>query len=241
MSGHSKWANIKNRKGAQDKKRSTVFTKAAKDIITAVRAGGGNTNPESNPKLRVAIDKSREVNMPKENVERLLKRFEERKANLVGLRLEGYAPGGIPLVIEAETDNKNRSLGEIKNLLKEYGGNLAEEGSVSYLFTRMGEIELDRVEPEKELEIIDAGVEEIEDNLLYVKAEELKSVVDALEVKGIKVEDYRLVMKANTPIIITDENKAGEVVDLIEALEENEDVTTVFAAFKYQSNDAQEA
>jgi transcriptional/translational regulatory protein YebC/TACO1 len=101
MSGHSKWNNIKNRKGAQDKKRSEAFTKISKNILTAIRLGGGSANPEVNGVLKVAIEKAREVNMPKENIERLLVRFEERKANLVSIILEGYGPFGVPIVIEA--------------------------------------------------------------------------------------------------------------------------------------------
>ena len=112
MSGHSKWANIKNRKGAQDKKRSEAFTKAAKDILTAIREGGGNTNPDSNVVLKAAIEKSRAVNMPKENIDRLLSRFESRKNNLSSGLMEAYGPYGIPMLIEFETDNKNRILSE---------------------------------------------------------------------------------------------------------------------------------
>ena len=118
MSGHSKWSNIKNRKGAQDKKRSEAFTRLAKDILTAIRTNGGNTNPDANLSLKVAIDKAREANMPKENVERLLSRFEERKSNLVESIMEGYGPFGVPIIIDTETDNRNRILAEIKLILK---------------------------------------------------------------------------------------------------------------------------
>jgi YebC/PmpR family DNA-binding regulatory protein len=136
MSGHSKWANIKNRKGAQDKKRSETFTKVAKNILTAIREGGGNTNPDANLYLKTAIEKSREVNMPKENIERLLAKFEERKSNLVSGIFEGFGPDAVPMIVEVETDNKNRTLSEIKNMFKVAGGNLGESGSVAYLFRR---------------------------------------------------------------------------------------------------------
>ncbi|MEI8068167.1 MAG: YebC/PmpR family DNA-binding transcriptional regulator, partial [Candidatus Shapirobacteria bacterium] len=138
MSGHSKWANIKQRKGAQDKKRSVAFTKIAKNILTAIRLGGSNSNPETNSQLKTAIEKAREVNMPKENIDRLLTRFEERKANMINFYLEGYGPFGVPMVIEIETDNKNRILGEVKLIFRNYGGNLGESNSVMFQFNRVG-------------------------------------------------------------------------------------------------------
>ncbi len=128
MSGHSKWSNIKNRKGAVDKKRSEVFTRASKNIMTALRSGGGMA-------LKTAIDQAKAVNMPRENIERLQNRYEEKKANLVYCRFEGFGPFSVPLVIEVETDNKNRTIGEIKLLFRDIGGSLGSVGCTGYMFS----------------------------------------------------------------------------------------------------------
>ncbi len=235
MSGHSKWANIKNRKGAQDKKRSEAFTKVSKDILTAIREGGGNTNPESNAALRAAIEKSREVNMPKENIERLLKRFEERKNNLNSGLFEAFGPFGVPMMIEFETDNKNRILSEVKLILRNYGGNLGESGSVAFMFERVGEIELE-TEPDEaaELALIDEGAREIEGKSILTKAEDLNRVKSVMVDRGIAIETSGLVYKAMNPIKLNSEEELGKILDLIEELEENEDVVNVFAGFDYE-------
>ena len=192
MSGHSKWANIKNRKGAQDKKRSEAFTKISKNILTAIRLGGGSINPEVNGSLKVAIEKAREVNMPKENIQRLLDRFEERKANLVSVILEGYGPFGVPVVVETETDNKNRILGEIKLIFRNYDGVLGESGSVMYQFERVGEVELDPVEQneiseENQLKLIDLGAMDFDGNIVLVPVSLLNDFTKAVENSGLKV------------------------------------------------------
>jgi len=159
MSGHSKWSNIKNRKGAQDKKRSAVFTKVSKNILTAIRTGVG---------LKAAIDKAREVNMPNENVERLIAKFEERKASLVLVTLEGYGPFGIPIIIQLETDNKNRVLGEIKLIFRNYDGNLGGVNSAMFQFERAGEMLIPNnpivLNSEDEVVKIMDMIEELEEN-----------------------------------------------------------------------------
>jgi len=233
MSGHSKWANIKNRKGAQDKKRSEAFTKSARNIMTAIRVGGGNSNPDTNSGLRMAIEKAKETNMPKDNIERLIKKFEERKANLVNLTLEGYGPFGVPVMIEAETDNKNRILGEIKLIFRNYGGNLGESNSVSFLFDRVGEIELELIDLTKELELIDLGVEEIEENRLLVKSEDVDRIVKGVGDLGMKAISYGVVMKVKSPIILDTEEMVAKVMEMIEEIEANDDVINVFAGFDY--------
>jgi len=185
MSGHSKWANIKNRKGAQDKKRSEAFTKAAKDILTAIREGGGNTNPDSNVVLKAAIEKSRAVNMPKENIDRLLSRFESRKNNLSSGLMEAYGPYGIPMLIEFETDNKNRILSEVKLMLRNYNGNLGENGSVAFLFDRVGEIVLEeKMTEEQELELIDLGVMDVAEKEVITRVEELNKIKNIWRIRG---------------------------------------------------------
>jgi YebC/PmpR family DNA-binding regulatory protein len=236
MSGHSKWANIKNRKGAQDKKRSTAFTKAARDILTAIRLGGGNTNALGNNHLRVAIEKSRQVNMPKENIDRLIKRFEERKDNLTTFYLEGFGPETIPVMIEVETDNKNRTLGEIKLIFRNHGGSLGSEGSVAFMFDKMGRVELAKVEPERELELIDAGAQEMEGEEVWVLPEELNKFVNKMNELGIEVAESGLVMRPKSPLVVEGEENLAKIMDFIEELEENEDVVAVAAAFTYKDN-----
>jgi YebC/PmpR family DNA-binding regulatory protein len=234
MSGHSKWSNIKNRKGAQDKKRSEAFTKLAKDILTAIRTNGGNTNPDANISLKVAIDKAREANMPKENIERLLLRFEERKANLVEAIMEGYGPFGVPIIINTETDNRNRILAEIKLILKNFNGSLGENGSVMFQFERVGEFEFENIDEEKQLELIDMGVTDFEENIAWIESgkynEFLNKVKENDEFKLVRSE---LIYKAINPIKLKNETELNTILDLIEELEENDDVVGVYAGFDY--------
>jgi YebC/PmpR family DNA-binding regulatory protein len=234
MSGHSKWANIKNRKGAQDKKRSETFTRASKNIMTAIREGGGNSNPESNVHLKTAIEKSRDVNMPKENIERLLQRFEERKNNLVSGIFEGFGPLGIPIIIEVETDNKNRILGEIKLIFRNYGGNLGESGSVAFMFDRVGEIELEsKIEDNVELELIDAGVKDIDENTVITEVTDFGKVRDKIISMGLGIESSGLIYQCLSPVVLTNEIELNKVLDMIDQLEENDDIVNVFAGFDY--------
>ncbi|MFA6185287.1 MAG: YebC/PmpR family DNA-binding transcriptional regulator [Candidatus Shapirobacteria bacterium] len=231
MSGHSKWSNIKNRKGAQDKKRSAVFTRASKNILTAIRDGVG---------LKAAIEKAKEVNMPKENIDRLIAKFESRKANLVVMTMEGYGPFGVPVVIELETDNKNRILGEIKLIFRNYGGSLGDNNSVLFQFKRVGEIELDFVEQngeipeEKQLELIDAGAVDFDGNIVLVEPNDLDSVVKKIEDMGLTINRSELVLRSNNPVMLNSEEEVGKIMDMVEELEENDDVVNVFMGFDYK-------
>jgi len=233
MSGHSKWANIKNRKGAQDKKRSEAFTKMSKNILTAIRANGGNTHPEANSSLKVAIEKAKEVNMPKENIERLIARFEERKANLADFEFEGFGPYGVPVIVEAETDNKNRILGEIRLIFRDYGGNLGEEGSVNFLFDRVGEIEVKMLPEDRELDLIDAGATDFDGEMILTKPVDFKKVADRTGELGLEVVETQLSMRAKQPVMLTTEEELERIMEMIEKLEENDDVINVFAGFDY--------
>ncbi|MCW1948900.1 MAG: YebC/PmpR family DNA-binding transcriptional regulator [Candidatus Shapirobacteria bacterium] len=233
MSGHSKWANIKNRKGAQDKKRSEAFTKISKNILTAIRLGGGSTNPEVNGALKVAIDKAREVNMPKENIQRLLDRFEERKANLVSVVLEGYGPFGVPVIIEAETDNKNRILGEIKLIFKNYEGALGESNSVMYQFDRVGEVELENMTEENQLELIDLGAMDFDEKIVIIETSLLNDFVKKVEESGFKVIRSESVYRAKNPVILANEDQVEKILDFVDELESNDDVLGVFCGFDY--------
>lgn len=234
MSGHSKWANIKNRKGAQDKKRSEVFTRASKNIMTAVREGGGNTNPEANVHLKTAIEKAREVNMPKENIERLLQRFEERKNNLVSGVFEGFGPFGVPIMIEVESDNKNRILGEIKLIFRNYSGSLGESGSVAFMFDRVGEIELEKALSEMEqLELIDFGVRDFEENRVITEVADLGKVKEKVKENGWPILSSSLIYRCRAPTMLSSEDEVAKIMDLVDELEENDDVINVFAGFDY--------
>jgi len=226
MSGHSKWSNIKNRKGAQDKKRSEVFTRASKNILLAMRTGVG---------LKAAIDKAREVNMPKENVDRLMAKFEERKASLMSVIMEGYGPFGVPMVLEIETDNKNRILGEIKLIFRNYGGNLGESNSVMFQFKRVGEVELETNIPEEmELDLIDAGATDFEEKTILTEVNNLNNLVKKVEEIGLKIERFEPSMRADNPTVLSSEEEVAKIMDMIEELEENDDVINVFAGFDYK-------
>jgi YebC/PmpR family DNA-binding regulatory protein len=218
MSGHSKWNNIKNRKGAQDKKRSEVFTKASRNILTALRTGVG---------LDGAIAKAKEVNMPKENIDRLISRFNERKDSLINFMLEGFGVEGVPMMVEVETDNKNRTLGEIKLIFKQNGGSIGESGTVAFMFDRVGEIEVDGLTEEKELELIDKGAIDFEDNKIYCKVDNLRTLEEELDRKG------EIIMKPNCPKKLQTEDQVVRVLDFIAELEENDDVINVFSCFDY--------
>jgi YebC/PmpR family DNA-binding regulatory protein len=235
MSGHSKWANIKNRKGAQDKKRSEAFTKISKNIITAIRVGGGITNVEGNLGLKIAIEKAREVNMPKENIDRLISRFEERKANLVNLTLEGYGPFGVPMIVEVETDNKNRILGEIKLIFRNYGGSLGDNNSVMFQFSRVGEIELKNdISEEKQLELIDLGVNDFDDKTLLVNPDNLIQITNEIKKMNLEIVNSSVSLRANNPTLLESEDEVEKIIEMIEEIEENDDVLNVFAGFDYK-------
>ena len=226
MSGHSKWSNIKNRKGAQDKKRSETFTRASRDILTALRTGTG---------LKSAIDKAREANMPNENVDRLIAKFEERKANLISVTMEGYGPFGVPMVIELETDNKNRILGEIKLIFRNYGGNLGENNSVMFQFKRVGEIELkNELTEEMELDLIDAGAIDFEGKVVLSEITDLNKLIKKVEEVGLEIERSGFSMRSINPIMLSSEEEVDKIMDMIEELEDNDDVINVFAGFDYK-------
>jgi YebC/PmpR family DNA-binding regulatory protein len=234
MSGHSKWANIKNRKGAQDKKRSEVFTRASKNIMTAIREGGGNTNPEANVHLKVAIEKSREVNMPKENIDRLLRRFEEKKNNLSSGVFEGFGPFGVPMMIEVETDNKNRILGEIKLIFRNYDGNLGESGSVSFMFDKVGEIEIEsEISEDVELELIDVGVKDIDGKTVITEVNDFGKVRGKIVALGLEIESSGLVYKCRSVTMLNSEEELTKILDMVDELETNDDVVNVYAGFDY--------
>jgi YebC/PmpR family DNA-binding regulatory protein len=235
MSGHSKWSTIKHKKAAEDTKRGKIFTRLAKEVTLASREGGGD--PNFNPRLRLAVDKAKAANMPKDNIERAIKRGtgELEGAELVEMMYEGYAPHGVGLLIEVVTDNRNRSIAEIRSLLNKNGGNMAEAGAVAWQFTRKGYIEVTEYDDQDEifLTAADAGAEDVqfEDGSASVTsaATDLAVVRDALEEAEYKISEYSLIYEPNLPLSL-DHHEALQVMAVIEKLDDLDDVQNVYSS-----------
>jgi YebC/PmpR family DNA-binding regulatory protein len=237
MSGHSKWSTIKRQKGAADAKRSTTFTKLSMAITIAARDGGGD--PEMNFKLRLAIDKAKIANMPKDNIERAIKRGtgELGGAAFEHIVYEAYAPGGAAIVIEVDTDNRNRAVGGIKAILNKYNAKLAESGAVSYLFQPRGTMVVSGgSSSDMELAIIESGADDYETNddgttQVYTDPKETAAVAKLLEAAGLAVSEVALTMVPISTVPITDEKTAKTLVSIMEQLEELDDVSAVHTNF----------
>lgn len=243
MSGHSKWSTIKRQKGANDAKRGQTFTKIANVIAIAARAGNSG-DPNANPRLRLALDQARSVNMPKENIQRAIDRG---LGNLPGqvveeVLYEGFGPGKIAFLVEGITDNKNRTNSEIRNLFERSGGNLGSSGSVSYMFDKKGEIKLyskGQSADDELLELIDAGAEDVEEYqdegvkkyLVYSDPSQLNQVSNSITQLGYRVEESNLVFKPNITTAILDSDTAKRVLDFAEKLEDHDDIQKVYANF----------
>jgi len=235
MSGHSKWSTIKRQKGANDQKRGAQFTKLANAIVIAVRQGGGIADPESNFKLRLAIDKARSFNMPKDNIERAISKGkgEGGSGELHEMIYEGFAPGGAALIVEAVTDNKQRTVSEVKNAIEKNGGTMGNQGSVSYLFQRVGEIfsPSHSKTPEELLELaIEIGSDDYSDEngdvIFYVDPSSLFTAKKTLEEKGLTIEGAEIVFKPLTDLELSEEH-VQKLKSLTEKLEDLGDVQTV--------------
>ncbi len=238
MSGHSKWSTIKHKKAAQDAKRGKIFTKLIKEVTVAARLGGGD--PAANPRLRAAIEAAKAANMPKNNIERAIKKGtgELEGVSYEEVTYEGYGPGGVAVLVETITDNRQRTVAEVRHIFAKRGGNLGEPGSVAWIFEKKGLIvvEKDKVDEdtlmaaalEAEAEdITDAGSEwEIE-----TSPEDLSSVKKTLEDKGIEILSAKVTMVPSNIVKVEDERKAQQLIALMNALEENDDVQNVYANF----------
>ena len=239
MSGHSKWSTIKRQKGVADAKRGQVFTKLANVITLAARSGG--VDPNANFKLRLAIDKARAANMPKDNIERALARAAGiQEGGLEEAVYEAFIPGGASVIIETVTDKKQRTVAEIKNLVEKNGGTLGVPGSVSYLYSRVSEIVVPKNgrETEETLnESLDAGVEDFEEEedsvILYTTVEQLQTVKKTLEEKGIEVMDASIIYKPLSTIAVADENQKLRAVELLERIEDHDDVSKIHTNIEY--------
>jgi YebC/PmpR family DNA-binding regulatory protein len=234
MSGHSKWAQIKRQKGVNDSKRGQIFTKLAREIMVAARQGGADA--ETNFRLRLAIQRARGVNMPQENIQRAIARASgagEGAAQLEEITYEGYGPGGVAIFVEAVTDNRNRTVAEVRNIFTRNGGSLGENGSVAWIFDQRGvvTVNLDSQDPdEATLQAIDAGatdVNQIDKTLeVYTDLEDLEGVRRAMEGAGLEVEAAERAFVPKTTVTL-DDQKSTQVVRLIERLEDLDDVQNV--------------
>ena len=234
MSGHSKWATTKRKKAAIDAKRGKMFTKLIKEITIAAREGGGD--PAGNPRLRLAIDNAKAANMPADNIDRAIKKAtgELEGQSYSELTYEGYGPGGVAMLVEVVTDNKNRTVAEVRHLFSKGGGNLGETGSVAWMFERKGIITLQKQGKKEEeiLEIVlDEGAEDLqtEDEFFEVQTsiENFEPVRKALIDEGISIENAALQWIAKNTINVSGET-AETMIKLIESLEDNDDVQNVF-------------
>ena len=238
MSGHSKWSTIKRKKGANDAKRGKIFTKLIKEITIAAKSGGGD--PEGNPRLRSAITAAKGENMPKENIDRAIKKgtgdldgvsFEE-------ILYEGYGPGGVAVLVETMTDNKNRTVADIRHYFAKSGGNLGESGCVAWMFDKKGTLAVgkDGINEEELMELaIEAGAEDVveeEDGFQIITAPEaFNDVVDQLEKKNLVFSEATVSMIPKNTIEVTEEKAARSLLRLLENLEDHDDVQKVHANF----------
>ncbi|MCX7759800.1 MAG: YebC/PmpR family DNA-binding transcriptional regulator [Hydrogenothermaceae bacterium] len=239
MAGHSRWHNIKNKKAKADAQRGKIFTKIIREITVAARLGGGD--PEANPRLRMAIEKAREVNMPSENIERAIKRGtgELEGVNYEEIQYEGYGPEGVAIIVEAMTDNRNRTTAEVRHIFSKYGGNLGTSGCVSFLFEDKGIINVEKsaISEEEIFEkAIEAGAEDVitEDQDYYeirTSPSELYTVKENLEKMGVPISKAEITKIPTTTVQITNEETATKLMKLLDALEDNDDVQKVYANF----------
>jgi len=234
MAGHSKWANIKHRKAAQDAKRGKMFTKLIRELVVAAKEGG--PTPEDNPRLRAAVDKALGSNMTRDTIDRAIARGAgtNEADDMEELTYEGYAPGGIAVLVEVMTDNRNRTVAEVRHAFTKRGGNLGTDGSVAYLFDRKGQISFaPGVDEDQVMEAaLEAGAEDIESNddgsLDVITAwEEFAGVKSALEDAGLSAEGGEVTMIASTTVPV-DADGADKIMGLVDALEDLDDVQNVY-------------
>ena len=239
MSGHSKWATIKRQKGANDAKRGQLFTKLSRAITIAVRQGGGSDDPASNFRLRLAVEAARAANMPKDNIERAIQKAGGKQEDaLVEAVYEGFGPGGFSVVVETLTDNKLRTVSEVKNVFNKNGGSMGAQGSVMYQFEKNGVITV--AKDGKTLDEIfliaaDSEVEDIEeageDVLLYTKPENVATIKDELATNGLTIKTFELLLRPVVINAISDKAASEKALSFVDKLESLDDVQRVYANF----------
>ena len=235
MSGHNKWASIKHKKGAMDAKRGKIFTKIIRELTVASKLGG--SDPDMNPRLRAGVTKAKEANMPNDNIDKAIKRGagELEGVNYEEKTYEGYGPDGVAIIIDALTDNTNRTTAEMRKLLSRAGGNLGENGCVSYMFDTKGVIYIPKEEYQEDelFEIaLDTGAEDMQHSdteyIIYTSMPDFGNVRDGLEKKDIKIKSSGLERIAKTTVPLSEE-KAEKVITLIDKLEDSDDVQAVYS------------
>ena len=241
MAGHSKWANIKHRKARQDAKRGKIYTKLIRELTVAAKAGGGD--PADNPRLRLALDKANSENMPKDTIKRAIERGTGagESGNLEEVTYEGYGPGGVAILVEAMTDNRNRTVAEVRHAFTKFGGNLGTDGSVSYLFNKIG---FAQVDPNADEEIVmdillendgedlEVGSESIE---ITVPFQNLSSFVETLKNKNIGILNAEVTMRADTSIAL-DQETGEKLLRILDFLEDVDDVQEVHSNAEFPDN-----
>ena len=234
MAGHSKWANIKHRKGRQDEKKQKIFSKLIREITVASKLGGAEAS--DNPRLRLALDKALGANMPKDTIERAISRGagDSDSGNLEEITYEGYGPNGVAVLIEAMSDNKNRTVAEVRHAFSKCGGSLGTDGSVSYLFSKKGQIIVKESNQEKLLELlISEGIEDIEPSnedltLIFTEPNNIHNVKNVLLKEGIEIIEAEMIMDSSQNVELNSE-ETEKVLKLLEYLEDLDDVQNVFS------------
>ncbi|MDP3792089.1 MAG: YebC/PmpR family DNA-binding transcriptional regulator [Candidatus Omnitrophota bacterium] len=236
MSGHSKWATIKHKKAATDAKRGNLFTKLIKEITVAARNGG---NPDTNPRLRVAIERAKESSMPADNIDRAIKKGTGQLEGVTyeDITLEGYGPGGVAIYVEGVSDNKNRTTAEVRTIFTKKGGNMAGAGSVAWMFEKKGYIVVSKnvIDEDKLMGIaLDAGAEDliVEDENYAIKTspQDYFKVKKAIDDAGIKTEDAEITLLPKSTVKVAGD-EAKKILDLVDSIEEHEDIQHVYANF----------
>jgi len=243
MSGHSKWSTIKHKKGAADAKRGKLFTRIIKEMTVAAREGGGDV--ESNARLRKAVDDAKAANMPADNIKRAVQRGtgELPGVHYEEVSYEGYGPGGAALFVEVLTDNKNRTLPEIRNLFSKHGGNLGENGCVRFMFDKKGYLAVERskISEDRLMELaLEAGADDLSTDdpdafEIYTSSESFHDVKKKLEEKGVSISTSEITILPQTPVRL-DDAKAAQLMKLMEAIEEHDDVQNVWTTAELQES-----
>jgi YebC/PmpR family DNA-binding regulatory protein len=243
MSGHSKWHTIKHKKGAADAKRGKIFTRLIKELTVAARAGGGD--PDMNPRLRTIIAEAKANNMPRENIERAIRRGtgEEPGVSYEEILYEGYGPGGVALMIQTLTDNKNRTVGEIRFILGKHAGNLAAENSVAWMFSRKGQVVVEKAKADEDTLLnvaLDAGADDMNDDgeawEIVTPPEKFEAVRDAIKALGVEVANAEVAMIPQNYVKLQGK-EAQQMLRLFEAIDDHDDVQHVWANFDIEEKE----
>ncbi len=243
MSGHSKWHTIKHKKGAADAKRGKIFTRLIKELTVAARSGGGD--PDMNPRLRTIVAEAKANNMPRENIERAIRRGtgEEPGVSYEEITYEGYGPGGVALMIQTLTDNKNRTVGEIRHLLGKYNGNLAAENSVAWMFARKGQIVVEKTKADEDKLLnaaLDAGADDMNDDgsawEIVCSPESFEAVREAVKALGIEIASAEVAMIPQNYVKLQGK-EAQQMLKLFEAVDDHDDVQHVWANFDIEEKE----